>query len=340
MSKKRISIVGAGPAGLYAAEKLAQQGYETNLFDHKVPWEKPCGGMIPPETLREFTFLYSFPNLKGKFSRIVYESPDGKRKRRPFTPSTYIVSRKELAEFQLKRAIDAGAKLIPEKVEKIRPFENNIELTTENGVYQADYIIGADGANSVVRKAFIGKIPKENLGITFGYTLKDVQVDNNEIKFQDTDGCIWLFNGEKQLNAGIGKSITSKNNQHLRDKLDQYIKLKFGNINVVSKWNAIIPLIRNPKFLELPICGNSWVLVGDAAGHVDPISGEGIYYALKSAKLAVEAIISGHVGEYEKRWRKSFGRIQIERVKYANYAEELAGKSRYSAIGSVYYKDI
>ena len=296
--------------------------------------------MIPPETLREFTYLYSFPFLEAKFSKIIYESPDGKRKRRPLTPSTYIISRKKLAEFQLKRAVDAGARLIPEKVEKIRSFENKIEVITGNGSYQTDYIIGADGANSVVRKTFIGKIPKENLGITFGYTLKDAQVDRNEIKFQNTDGYMWLFNGEKHLNAGIGKSITSQSNQHLRKKLDQYLKSKFKNINVVSKWSAIIPLIRDPKFQELPIYGNKWILVGDAAGHVDPIVGAGIYYAFKSAKLAVEAILCGDIGAYEKRWRKFYGRIQRERVKYANYAEEIAKKSRSDTIGAVYYRDV
>ncbi|MCG8333541.1 MAG: NAD(P)-binding protein [Proteobacteria bacterium] len=128
MSKIRISIVGAGPAGLYAAELLAKEGFEISLFDHKVPWEKPCGGLIPPDTLREFPFLLSFPHLKSKCSKLVCESPTRRRKFWYFDKTSYIISRKELASFQLKRAVDAGTKLIAEIVETIMSYENRVDL--------------------------------------------------------------------------------------------------------------------------------------------------------------------------------------------------------------------
>ncbi len=227
--------------------------------------------MIPPETMTEFPFL------KAELSKLVYRSPERIPKTRLFAPATYLVSRKELAEFQLKRNLDTGASLILEKVEIMKAYDDKIDLVTVNGSYQCDFVIGADRVNSVVRKTFIGKIPKENLGITFGYLIKDVQVENNYIKFQDSDGYIWFFNGDSYINAGIGKSISSQNNQNLRKQLDQYLESEFPDLNIISKWSGVLPRVRNLIFLKLPTCGNNWILVGDTAKHVNPILGAGIY---------------------------------------------------------------
>ena len=69
----------------------------------------------------------------------------------------------------------------------------------------------------------------------------------------------------------------------------------------------MLPLAKNPDFFMLPCAGVDWVLVGDAAGHVDPITGEGILYALWSGKLAAEVIKRNELKSYDRLWREEYG---------------------------------
>jgi len=68
-----------------------------------------------------------------------------------------------------------------------------------------------------------------------------------------------------------------------------------------------LPFISNSNFYAMPTSGKNWILVGDAAGHVNAINGEGIYYAMKGGKLAAKAVIEGEINAYEKYWRDAFG---------------------------------
>jgi flavin-dependent dehydrogenase len=77
----------------------------------------------------------------------------------------------------------------------------------------------------------------------------------------------------------------------------------------------MLPWATNPKFFKLPCAGNNWILVGDAAGHADPLTGEGILYALWSGKLAAEAIVKNELSHYDKLWKEQYGKKLKERCK-------------------------
>jgi flavin-dependent dehydrogenase len=78
-------------------------------------------------------------------------------------------------------------------------------------------------------------------------------------------------------------------------------------MRAISRFAAMFPLARNSDFFTLPCAGIDWILVGDAAGHVDPITGEGILYALWSSKLAAEAIRRNDLESFDNLWRKEYG---------------------------------
>jgi flavin-dependent dehydrogenase len=82
-------------------------------------------------------------------------------------------------------------------------------------------------------------------------------------------------------------------------------RLNLSNCSQVH--SHIVPMISDPKFYDLPTSGDGWALIGDAAGHVNAITGEGIYYAMMGGKLAAEAYIGGNIKNYDALWRLKYG---------------------------------
>jgi flavin-dependent dehydrogenase len=83
----------------------------------------------------------------------------------------------------------------------------------------------------------------------------------------------------------------------------------------MSNFSAIIPLIKDPNFYKIPCAGENWILIGDAAGHVDPITGEGILYAMWGAELAAKTITNHNIQEFDTLWRKEYGYDLLEGCK-------------------------
>jgi flavin-dependent dehydrogenase len=88
---------------------------------------------------------------------------------------------------------------------------------------------------------------------------------------------------------------------------------EFSFLHGQSPWNpalrvigALVPAIRDPRFYDIPCSGKTWILIGDAAGHVDPILKEGIRYAMWSAELAAEAITNGNPANFDMLWRRAY----------------------------------
>jgi flavin-dependent dehydrogenase len=91
-----------------------------------------------------------------------------------------------------------------------------------------------------------------------------------------------------------------------------------------ERYAARIPGLAAKTWETRKVCGDGWALLGDAAGFADPVTGEGIYYALRSAELLAEAYLSGQPQTYEARWREDFGgdlsrAAQMRRRFYGNF---------------------
>jgi len=317
MEEHEVAIVGAGPAGSVCAKELAKAGVDVVLFDHSHPREKPCGGAIPARIFQDFKIPKSIIERdihyiivgddKGNYAKI-YQKRGG-----------ITVLRKKFDHYWLKEAIKNGAKFYDERVNQVIKKDKWI-LTTNKRKIKADILIGADGANSVVRRAVHFPIPKEHLSQGVCYQirhsrrhLKDKFEDAIELHFIGKPylefGYFWIFPKLDVVNVGLGSKLGVP---ALRNTLDTFLREheRAKKINLKGKTEVyahLIPSATSSKFFNLPTTGEKWMLIGDAAGHVNPITGEGIFYAMTDGKLAAKAYLEGDISLFEKYWRKNYG---------------------------------
>jgi geranylgeranyl reductase family protein len=300
-----IIIVGAGPAGAYLAYLLARNGIHATIFDDSHPREKPCGGAISPLALKKFPILERVPHSRT-IDRILAVSSQG-REAMLHVPknSGMVVSREHLDWYLLQQAVNHGAKLVRERVIDIEGKADGWNIRTQNGEYSSRIVIGADGVSSVVRSRILGHIPRKNIAVCIGYFAGGYDKDYGIIRFLDgCNGYAWIFPREKNASIGVGTDI--KQAKNLRRHLDGFVEQYIPNMEKPSRYGALIPAIREPGFFDKACSGPNWILIGDAAGHVNPITGEGILYALWSAELASRALTEGNPGKFDVLWKKEY----------------------------------
>ena len=309
-----VTIVGGGPAGAYCAFNLAEQGIKPVILDNSHPREKPCGGGIAPTVLNKFPFVEKFRSKGATFGNFnIISSVDVKVMTKGFE-NGFCISRKCFDQGLLEMAIQNGAKIVTEKVLDVQRKGKIWNVITNKSIFSTKILVGADGVNSVVRRKTVGPISAENLGLTFGYFTSILKKDNATIKFlAEIPGYIWVFPGKGYSNIGLGSQL--KNGKMLKSLLDAFINSHFPGTKIISRYAAMIPSASNPKFFKLPCTGTNWILIGDAAGHVDPISGGGILYALWGGELAAQAIESNDLKSFDEKWKAEYGKILEERCK-------------------------
>jgi geranylgeranyl reductase family protein len=304
----RIAIVGGGPAGSYLGYCLASKGMEATIFDDSHPREKPCGGGLSSYALRKFPILRGLPSGKVGGRRMFLVSPSGREAMVEGKEEGWNVSRASLDGYLLGRATDAGARLVEERVLAVEKG-SEWKIKTGKGFHKADILIGADGVNSLVRKSLIGPFRKEDLCFCYGF-FTDVSRELEELEgimkfYKGMMGYAWLFPRETDCSIGIGTDV--EHMARAKIELEAFRKKYAGNVKVFKKWGALIPMARTADFFRSPASGKDWLLIGDAAGHVNPITGEGILYALWSAKLAANALERMEPESYDALWRREYG---------------------------------
>jgi geranylgeranyl reductase family protein len=307
---KKIIIIGGGPAGSFLAYNLAKNGIYPIIFDDSHPREKPCGGGVSPLAQEKFSFLKEIPIPRGGGNKMEIISPNDKKVIIKGRKKCIVFSRLHLDKYILKMAIKEGSKLIKERVTDIKRNGNYWIVKTKKRKIIADILIGADGVNSLLRKKTIGQFKKNDLSLAFGYFVKGIENRIAIIKFLNQKGYIWAFQRDSHTSLGIGTELNEVKN--LKKILDMFIKKHFPHIKIISEWAATIPTIKDLKTFEIPVAGDNWILIGDAAGHVDPVIGEGIPYALWSGELAAKAIIEGNPKKFDELWREEYGEKLIE----------------------------
>jgi geranylgeranyl reductase family protein len=309
-----IVIVGGGPAGAYCAFELAKQGIKSTIFDHSHPREKPCGGGISPLLVDRFPFVNQFRIGSGSFEHYKIISCTTKQVTETNLKNGFITSRRYFDEQILNMALDRGAKLIKEKIVDIQKKQGHWEIRTPDRSLSARILIGADGVNSSVRRRIIGPIPKENLLLSYGYISTGGEIGHPIMRFlAGILGYAWIFPREGYSSIGVASEL--QYGSRLEELLNDFIRSYCPSTKIVSKFAALIPSAISPEFFALPCAGEDWILLGDAAGHADPISGGGILYALWGGKLAADAIKKNDLKLYDRLWREEYGKTLIERSK-------------------------
>ena len=311
---ENVAIVGGGPAGAHCAYNLTRQGIRPVILDNSHPREKICGGGISPIVLKRFPFLEKFRSQGSTFGNFRIISSINAQVMTKGFENGFCISRKILDQKLLKMATQNGAKIIKEKVLDVQKEGKIWKITTNKRTLSTSILVGADGVNSVVRHKMLGPISAEHLGLTFGYFTSSLKKDNATIKFlDDIPGYIWVFPGKGYSNIGVGSKL--KYGRMLKYLLDAFLNSHFPEIGIITKYAAMLPSASDPQFFNLPCAGPNWILIGDAAGHVDPITGGGILYALWGGELAAQAIIEENPKSFDMKWKKEYGKTLEERCK-------------------------
>jgi geranylgeranyl reductase family protein len=353
MAQFDVLIVGAGPAGSFAAERLAKGGAKVALFDGRPADEpKACGGGVTAKGLK------AWPELLNAVGRTIQEldlySPSGKRLHLNLDEPFAVYSRVVFDGYLRDRARDAGAQVFAEKISarKIAKTDNGWRITTESGEWSGAVLVGAEGANSGIAKKLAGPLAPSDMEVAFGYRAPlptNSAAPPTVVAFLPRwVGYAWAFPRPDHLSFGIATTQDAFEHQPLDDLLWRFMigyyhqcagaKVTFWKDNetpetiaireqlrdTADRYAARIPGLAATTWDNRTVSGENWALLGDAAGFADPVTGEGIYYALRSAELFAAAYLRKDPSSYETAWRADFGAelrraAQMRRRFYGNF---------------------
>lgn len=294
---KVVAVLGGGPAGAFAAERLAQAGLKTVLFDEKLAWEKPCGGGLTYKAYSEYPFLLDNPFPKKIVRETVIGAPKSGEATMNLSQPVVIYSRIDLNRMLLERAERAGAALEKSRVLAIERKDRGWRLKTRDGTAEADYCIVATGARNPLRQVGTEWSAADAMS-ALGYYVPASQ-ERIDIQFLPRlQGYIWVFPRCGHLSVGIcGRGEPA---QRLRARLETYMDERGIDRKHAKFYSHMLPSLESSRWRANRVSGDGWLAVGDAAGMVDPITGEGIYYAIRSGDLASRVVLNDAHGVLEK----------------------------------------
>ncbi len=309
----RIGIVGARLAGSYAALILARLGHEIILLDPSTDGEKACGGGITAKAHLTMRWLREANLPHSEIRTVELMTVEGRGTALRLSHPIQVFSRAALDSALRREAVLAGARFIPERAHQFNANGRGWAFSTASGEsYEVDFLVGADGAASSVRSSVAAKLGAEDLSLALGYYLPGVHhPDKVVIVFQEHgfQGYLWSFPRVDHASVGIIHHLNGVQATDLKQRVNSFITERYPGTNTseMEFYAARVPCLRPRTLVTQQICGPNWALLGDAAGFADPITAEGIYFALRSAEIFGEAVRAGEPMSYEQRWRLDFG---------------------------------
>ena len=284
-----VLIVGGGPAGSSLGYMTQKAGLKSCIVDKALfPRKKLCGGLLTQKTHDLINLIYndtSYP-CECITSKIGLFLGDEKLSSVQVDSNFYLVDRKDFDQYLImKYQSAAGVFLENTTVTSVNLRNNCASLSTGEVIYYR-ILVGADGANSQVRRYIDRNYRPNAVCLEFDSPSDDVSDELQVYFLAVRSGYGWCFPKKSHYTVGLGGVI--EDNQNIKNKFEVFYK-NIGKID--GNENTKGALIPFGRFVKSP-CKNNILLIGDAAGLVDPITGEGIYFALLSAKYASEAIIS------------------------------------------------
>jgi geranylgeranyl reductase family protein len=275
-----VAVVGAGPAGSLVACHLASAGARTLLLDKATfPRDKPCGGGVTGRALRMLPFSID-PVVEDVVERaeltLDYAHRFGREARAPIC---WMTQRRRLDAYLVERAVEAGAE-----------FHDGTRIADE--LPDARIVLGADGANGVTAQLLgLGGDIVHGVALEGNVRHGDVDPERYRATMVIELGVVpggygWVFPKGDHVNVGVGGWLAE--GPRLREHLKRLCREHGIDPDAVQDVRGHRLPMRRPS---TRIARANSALIGDAAGLVDPFSGDGMYEAFYSAKLAAAAAL-------------------------------------------------
>ncbi len=314
---RSVAVIGGGPAGAMAAEGLAKRGFSVTLVDEKMAWEKPCGGGVTQKAYIQYPFLAALHKPHAAIRHCQLRADAAKPYRVELQHPVLIYSRQDLNQLLLDRAAAAGAHLEQTRITAIARTSAGWRLHRKGAALEAETIVLATGARNPLRD-FGTEWTSTNSMLAIGYYLPLTSQQIDIQFFHWLQGYLWIFPRGNHVSVGIcGKGA---NQPEMRAALERFLDERGISWKGEQFYAHLIPALDARDWQRNRLAGDGWLAVGDAAGMVDPLTGEGIYYAMRSGDLAAEtlgAIRSGAVAreaadEYRSSLQADFtGELEI-----------------------------
>ena len=332
-----VVVVGAGPAGATAAKFLAEKGEKVLLIDKdSFPRDKPCGGGLSVRTLKRFNYISKDLIASYSFSGRIHSSSLKYQVRlHKNEPIAAFVLRKDFDDGLLQLAIEQGTTFMEGKTATdVYILPEKVKIKLNNGEYiESQLVIGADGIWSTIAKksglshyyhhtgrCLFQEFPLASSLLDDYFTEK--RIFHFHLRFMGIIGYGWVFPKKDSVNIGIGEikpsASQTTNKPNLKEFYENYIHLlkeskiipptiKLGKIQ-----GGILPLTPLKRTFTDHV-----VLCGDAAGLMNPLTGDGIDYAMSSGKIAAEVCTEAleaddtsafFLSKYQRLWKNDFGK--------------------------------
>jgi flavin-dependent dehydrogenase len=312
MREVQYLIIGGGLAGAVFGYHLLNNNIKDVLIIEKdnLPKDKLCGGIISKKSQIELSHILDEKELEeifiksyntvtvNAFKNIQIDNTDIK-----------IVKRFDLDNYIINKYIKLNGNYMKDELVSIDEVEN-IAILKSNTKIKYKYLIAADGANSKVRKLLDQSYNNSNCkmfsyeGITNESNIKDIYRNKLIISFENfKNGFGWLIARDNDVLIGMGNI---SGNTNIKDEYKNYLNKMLIDPNINFK-GAFLPNGKKIKLKE-----NNIFFIGDASGIISPISGEGIYYALKSSYILQQCIVQNEIDSYPLRIKQIKRRIKKE----------------------------
>jgi flavin-dependent dehydrogenase len=302
---KEIAIVGGGPAGALCGERLASAGFQVTIYDERLAWEKPCGGGLTHKAIEAYPFLLDSPQPKKIVRKAELISSSGHRAQFEMNHPIVIYARKVLNGLLLDRAIAAGCTAVCSRVTNVKTNGPRVSLMAAGEEHFSDFIVLAAGARNQLLPETTA-LGSKDLEVTMGYFVP-TEEDIIKIKFlKQFEGYLWSFPRADHLSVGICAKMGQTSTPVLRGHLDAFFEEEKIPRTGAQFYSHVLPSPQAKTIRSRKIMGRNWAMAGDAAATVDPITGEGLYYALRSGDLLAQAIAAGRPELYPEQLRAAF----------------------------------